>query len=1140
MSWNKRIFVVTVIILLVFTSFPPKITTAATNERLVYLSGVHEYGEVKDMKVIQDGEDTHVFFRVANSTGDKLIHLYNHLGITHYEIVEDYAAGIELYSVNSFAGTVSLLYGITTGLGAKTIKSYSWTPQTSFYKEITQLSANLLYYVTFLKVFKDKGLIHVFYTYIYGDDAKYTNVTHIYGTNLFKSEQFSLNGINTTKMRNTLDIALDSSGTIWYWYRHFDSDRRVGVGILENNTLVPLGSYTFTGLQNPIENLHASEEFLTNVNVSAVFTQPRKLIVMKYGNHSLVPEIYDIVYEHPQVAEYDVADNVRYCILTDTVGDANYTGLYYGYATESADWKFAPVVSSLPIMQNEYGIFLDGENYAIVYQAQVDPNDYAPTGIRYKETTGIALFVISNTAVNIATYRENLSAFSPFVKFLINNWIWIVIAAVAVITFTVTFAIFWKKKGKEVKAFLFDPRVGAHLPKFLRMWKNVGRYLYNRFSLIFTIFTSNKKRTLFTILGFLLTGYLISSAIIIAQSEESAMIKAYYRVNPLTSNDVASAQLTTAFYGGTNTTANYDFLTKQALMDIYASKLISKYLSRIMSAYYCSVKLSPIYPNPLIINYKFVSLPDETSAYFETILSEGHKPQNPNEIVINGQLARRFSLGVNDTIVLLAQENTNTPYLEVNFTISGIYEKMNVAQIRKISAYLERPNDLYTLLSVADFITTNTLFFKTLATISEANLKIHGIYQYYFDFNKFIVSDITELIAEQRQLQYTTFALSFDEYSQITLSNELYDFFSHFNRYYFNNLARLLIFAIPAILLAIFMIIESSELFASSYQNEVEILRNRGIKNRRIAAMYVITRLMEIVIATVLSYGLAVLTAIPLIKVNGFITFRNTDTHLVIENSGLELLFVGLVLFLISLPRILVIVRRKKVIEKEPNKIIKALKTISWRELFFLLLGLVLLLYFYNETFRAYYENHSTNFILYLNLTIIGAIFTLVGGLPIVVKLIGGAWKAVGFLAWRTKKTKVSFIFAEISRDIKYFENITLIFLIISAILIPVFVVPYSKELTLSEQAHFVNGSDLRIRDWNKITGVDENTIRSIPGVKSTTYAQLYMLYLGIFEGVRILVINITSFTDTFYKPNNQISNIKWSELNQLTNDTII
>jgi len=115
-----------------------------------------------------------------------------------------------------------------------------------------------------------------------------------------------------------------------------------------------------------------------------------------------------------------------------------------------------------------------------------------------------------------------------------------------------------------------------------------------------------------------------------------------------------------------------------------------------------------------------------------------------------------------------------------------------------------------------------------------------------------------------------------------------------------------------------------------------------------------------------------------------------------------------------------------------------------------------------------------------------------------------------------------------------------LIFLIISAILIPVFVVPYSKELTLSEQAHFVNGSDLRIRDWNKITGVDENTIRNIPGVKSTTYAQLYMLYLGIFEGVRILVINTTSFTDTFYKPNNQISNIKWSELNQLTNDTII
>ena len=62
------------------------------------------------------------------------------------------------------------------------------------------------------------------------------------------------------------------------------------------------------------------------------------------------------------------------------------------------------------------------------------------------------------------------------------------------------------------------------------------------------------------------------------------------------------------------------------------------------------------------------------------------------------------------------------------------------------------------------------------------------------------------------------------------------------------------------------------------------------------------------------------------------------------------------------------------------------------------------------------------------------------------------------------------------------------------SILIPVLVVPYSKEITLTEQSYFLNGSDIKIKKWNMITGMSEEEIRSLEGVVSVTNVQLYPL----------------------------------------------
>ena len=84
----------------------------------------------------------------------------------------------------------------------------------------------------------------------------------------------------------------------------------------------------------------------------------------------------------------------------------------------------------------------------------------------------------------------------------------------------------------------------------------------------------------------------------------------------------------------------------------------------------------------------------------------------------------------------------------------------------------------------------------------------------------------------------------------------------------------------------------------------------------RITSIYLSTRLIEILVASVVSYGFAALTAGPLIKINGFISFNNPDAELVISNILFALFTVALVLFVISIPRIIIIVTRKRKIEK--------------------------------------------------------------------------------------------------------------------------------------------------------------------------------------------------------------------------------
>ncbi len=1137
-------------------------STAADNEEILYMTGFEEGGGIEEsFPVVDMHGDLHVFIHIVTAETDRLVHLYYIDGEPTFEIIVEDAIGLVIRSTYNSDINIGVVYSIFTLLGDMVFYNYNWMPNNVITTEIYSITQHDLFYITYFDVDYANGFIHIFHNK-YDDDMMTTvNMTHHYGfLHIWNTERFIITP--PSLYQNVVETLVDRNGDMWYLY-DYTGPYGIGIGILNSfmEMMIPVDQQGFSDVFFDVEKVVAVAED-TDL-LSFMFINPNRMFWGTFDGIDIIEHSQAISYTNPSDFNYKVEGDTKTLILSDAQEGTNFVNIYYA-SMSAGSWQFNPIPTSNHISDGFFSTFIYGNDYVLLYNTTVNPSEYSPTvGIQYIEEQAISLFVVTSENFDTSVVIENLTSFNPWVVFFTTLWYIPVTIGVVLIIIITSLVIYIRRNKEKLSAFLTDTQVGEH-SKFVLYFKNVVRYIRNVTSTVFTIWTSNKKRTFLTLAGFIITGYLLSSAIIIAQSEESAMITAYYNANSMLTDSDVSARVVTSFVsnGIDNFTIEDDYVNnaKQEILNIYDGMYVQKYVDRVISAYYTvpyvyyQFSETQFYKN----DYDFVGLPEDSDEFMQTLIYEGRVPENKSEVIISYRLAQDVSryqqIQLNDTLmVIAANEDVGGQVYDymINATVVGFFSPLNVAQLRKISTYLDFPNDIYSIVEEKEILTKESLFFDFFNK-SDTKLKLNivrGYYQFDYNFDNFRIEERAALATEQEELEGKVFTFSFDALSAITIgvsnaqnvyTSEIKEFFEDFNSYYLNNMARLLIFAIPAVLLSIFMVFESSELFSSSYQSEIEILRNRGIPNRQITSIYLSIRFFEILIASVVSFGIAILTAIPLIKVNGFITFRNEDTNLVIGNVPFELVIVFAFLFIISVPRILMIIRRRKKVEKVPSTFMKIIKAISWRDLFFLVMGVFLFLYFYNQTFLAYYDSHVENFIIYLYLTIIGAIFSLIGGLPFIIKILSMIWKGIGYALWNSKKTRTSFLFSEISKDIKYFENITLIFLLIVCILVPVLIVPYSKESTLGQQAYFINGADVKVESWNKITEISKEQIEAMPEVRFATNVRVYTMYSGSYTNTRIVVVNTTEFTNIIQKPPQSISDLAWSQMKKLTNTTCI
>ena len=1189
-----------VFVLLVLMLLPNLISSAqaAENEDLLYLTDiVNNGGILESVPLIDRDGNLHTFLHVINSQGNSLLHLYYLDGETHFETIEEYAIGVTIQYSYSSDISIGVVYSVDTELGARYFYHYRWSEPHQQMNEIFWISGEDISgrYVSFFKFQFVDGILHAFHNMWDHEDMVSMDIHYYRGFFTYNYEVFMIDA-PVSGAKNVMDITLDETGRIWYVHRLDQPTFGIGTAILDNNTMYPQQTRTFSEVIYPVDKINIKEN---SNGLSYVFTNPYVLFWGMINSTHITENTITSFYENP-VGSYYFDDGLTRSVIIAELVDNEYVNLYF-YRYVSGHWSFSPINSLYHITEGFFSAYLTSTDYVILYNSTVSTADYKPgISLRYREEEALGLLILTSLTLDYTTYVEGLATYNPIKEFFTKQWYFFLIAIVGVGLLGVIIWLFIRRRGAEIGSFLTDDQVGHH-SKIVLILMNIWRLISNAFSTVTTIWFSNKKRSILTLAGFIITGYLLSSAVIIAQSEESAMIKAYDRSYPLFSDKTPSASLQTSLQSNINGTSDvsafYGTNAEQEILNLYDGLEIEKYISGIQSSYWTNTKVyAPGYLTYL--PYQFVSLPDTCDEFVNTMLVEGRTPINDTEVVIAEQLASRIEIGVNDTLSLIA--STDDPVDEENYllnmTVVGIFSQANFAQVRRTAAHLGVPYDVYVLASESAYIITKqSIYFDILSKGGKMNLFVRGYFQLEMNFDEFNVAERNNIVTEQETLLGRVYSLTYDNSAIVRINDEISEFFQSFNTYYLNNMARLLIFAIPAILLSIFMVFESSELFSTSYEQEMNILRSRGISTRRLFTIYLTIRIVEIFVASLLSFAIALGTAIPLIRINGFISFTNTDTHLVIGNVPPILGLVAGVLFIISIPRIIILVRRKKRIEKAPvlrrssirkidkpsakripvKTIVKAqseaakkgiksgadftapeavaasaiiaffiaivkYKLITWRDVFFLTLGVGLLIYFYNQSFISYYNAAISDFTLNLFLTIAGAIFTLLGSLPLIIKFLGLILRAVSVVVWKAKKSRFNFSIAEIGKDIKYFENITLIFLLVVLILIPVLVVPYSKETTLVEQAYFINGTDVRIENWASIDEISLEDINEIAQVEEYTHVEVHTLYTGMFEHTRLVVVNTTSFIETVEKPANQVSNIQWNKIRQLDANTTI
>ncbi len=1148
MKKTKKISVVLLISLtcissLLFSSNSLALPEAVTDDPLALIKMANDVSFTQTEMVVDNNNKTHLFVRIVHWNGTFVIY---HIVENTLTIVDKELFGQMIFEAHSNDNGVSLFYTYSgpSYIGS-ILKMYRWEEGES--DLIFVLSSQE--YIEELTIIGDEDYFHIIY-------ANYHNETHSF---IIHGKYYSdLSYVFTQHYVPFLFYDIDSFVVLneqlfaLYLYQHYNDSIQRSIFQITVFGVTTNGYYNSTIIDS---NLDWAETKLV-VGQDNLF----HLSLLTYGIfYSVSFGINESISFSSLLVtsiDYFFGEYEAYSYVNKTFYVFSSTSRLFYYEDNPFDQQFSITPKFVIVTTNNQSLTVDtvvvdggvdryehystdaymfeNGSYIFSYTTLLSRKETAKYHIIGRSILALQLYSDLNIPLPETPLMINVKSLSAIAYFFTRYWYAFVIP---ISVLGLIYGIFFKRINRglsKLKVFLLRPIIpDAKNLKLILL--NTWLFIQNASTLIVTLWKSNKKRLVISLLGFTILTTIVITSTTLFDSKRSTLVFDFLSNFDVANNNQDSLYFEipidriSTFPSGIINPDIVQFAFERIEHTIQTRTIL---LSQIASNYQYSLSSSLIGFNLTgdSTHRRYLGYIGYTSNYsdvMESFIQEGSLPTKENETIISTNLANTYDIDVGETITINATSEVMYSADSFELKVVGIYLPPSYQYLLQVCKNHDLPYDPISFI-VSE---TNTImlvqtdyYLTNLGNISRFDFDMFGRVQFLYDFSQFPAEGIYQLNEEIQDLEYS------NPHSFPFSAGGSWFFYNEFSWALFlldsaiRTVQFLILFlSIPIMYLAWFLIFEVNELFGASFEQEIQILRSKGVSTGNISFIYLTMKVFEVTIATALGFLLTLALVPPLMSIDKFLSFKSTITVVNLSSLPIAMSIAFVLLLFISLPRIIRMSKTKIKVEKPPRKFVQLLRTLRLHYLLIILFGagIIALSYWLFVMFGGFFTDIESNVLIlvFVYLMGVGAMIVLLG-LGLFLRDLHKVFVIIfSKISWKASKSKFSFSLVDVRSDVSLFNNSFMTYVIIIGIIMPFIVSPLAIQNRVQVESLFAGGSDIFIDNWNSSDLSILPKLANYEEIISFTNITVYQNVYGL-NVINTFVLNETDdFISTSYEP---------------------
>jgi len=1158
--FKKAFYGILMLIILTSTFFIGTAVVAedvTENTEQLFLISKKENNEesIESKAIIDEFGNFHFFTKIMYDNNTfTIFHVVNDQVKT--VITEEY--GYDFLEVFTISGGIVLLYAFRNYYGMLKFHMYKWFPDSSNKIKFLEFNTRLNYPYPY--IFQEGESFNLFLVQMYtvhplSEDSD----TTIYHYDLeLNGDCTPHNIVPSWTITNEFDYfeGLDYvNDTLYLFYIHVQDFFGIVLPERFYQTIVTQPNQTFESNFMVVDEVGFQSEFFVTDDgvIHSAHARDGKLYTMDYSiNQTIDFDMFNVsdigISRHDSFQvikegnQYSYIFNTNPLIPVEDLFDPKglQSSIVILNKTESGFDREVLSLQNLPSDTTYYSFYVfktDDNNWIFTHSSSLTQDDLERKNIRAEEFLTFYFSSKNPVDLELNLMFYNLKVFSAFGLFWRNVGIYLlsIIGALALI-----YVAFRKRINSLVKRSWnqLKEQTKEQTNTFLLVFINIWTYFSNTITSLYILFKTNKKRHFMNLIGMTILAVLVITSVNIYNSKQNIIISEYFNQIDLTNEGSVSLKWDLDFdevtFGDKRPirTDLFNITLQEILTEIsIRSKTLSSVISGVEVSSFMNLASHKEIDNSNIWNLPYLILSDNYSQIFENSIVSGRLPERKGEVMFYVEEANNLNLSVGEKITAYGAYAIGlSPELgETNSTLQivGLFDAMSSNEMESWCITKDLAFDTLALLEEEEFsgmISFSSFGVNSLEGLYPYLMSINTYVQFYYDFELFesallknLKEDVEILLEENLHL------FNFATHASWNFDDELIPIIEALEPKLQSSVLLFFVLAVPVLYLALFLILETNNLYSKNLEDEIYIFQSKGMSSASIISKYTSLKVLEALFATLFGFLLSLALTPLFLKIDTFISFNNPFIEVDLSTVGSTFAFTTIILVVVSIPKLIQITRKKRTSQKTPQKIITLFKRIRLLPIVLVGIGVIVLLTS-TRLYNTLYESlegiaNVTVLMIFIYIAGFGLMLGLLGIGLLLKELHSILMIALSKIVWGIRKSVRTFSLVEVRADVHLFNNIFLSFFILVGIILPSIICPLSVQFNLQKDAYLRTGADMYIFNWENQNESLLPLIMNIPEIASVTNVTAIE---GNYKGYNLdfyLINNTEDFISTSYKP---------------------